>query len=457
MVNIIFYSLKGDRSDYLTDGLLYGLKKLYDVIDFPKRTVLYKDSKGGFYNDKKLWHFGSLVDNVDRKHFIEPDLIIYDSSASYKLSKFPFICLLTNDPLSRDPYPNVRINKPMAIREKCMQSDEINRNDINDFPLYFTTFKEDCEYVDSSLRKGVWVSFLFSTKEREEIAEEFGNTIYHNKEDYYNSLRKAKYGISVYGMGFLCQRDAEIGGNCLLCRKKHERWIYTEWDYKDGETCIEFSTIEELKEKMKYYDEHPKEYERLLKNCYEHTVKYFTHEAQAKRLVDWAISPENLVKGWIFDEEAKFLKEFCKDKDVLEVGSYMGKSTVCIASVANSIVAVDTFKYIGESVPQSIFPTTIIPFLKNTVTFNNIITVIGKSVEVSKHIKDYSKDIIFIDASHEYKDVKDDIRVWKSKLKKGGYMLFHDYSHDGPGVVKAVDEWKKPERVIKSIAVVKND
>ena len=291
MVNIVFYSLKGSRSDYLTDGLLYGLRKLYNVIDIPKRLVLYKDSyKNNFYTNRNLWHFGDLVDDVKRK-VVKPDLIIYDSAILYKQSNIPSVYLLTNDPLEtgKTPYPNVRIDKPMAIREKCMWNDEINRKDMNDFPLYFTTFKEDCKYVES-LREGVWVSFLSPKKQREEIIKEFGNTKYDTKEDYYNSLRKAKYGISVYGLGFLCQRDVEIGGNCLLCRKRHEKWEYTEFDYKNGKTCIEFSTIKELKEKMKYYDEHPKEYERLLKNCYEHTIKYFIHEAQAKRLVKWAMN-----------------------------------------------------------------------------------------------------------------------------------------------------------------------
>ena len=42
---ILFYSLKGERSDYLAEGLLYGLKKLYDVIDIPKRQSLYSDSR----------------------------------------------------------------------------------------------------------------------------------------------------------------------------------------------------------------------------------------------------------------------------------------------------------------------------------------------------------------------------------------------------------------------------
>ena len=163
------------------------------------------------------------------------------------------------------------------------------------------------------------------------------------------------------------------------------------------------------------------------------------------------------IKGFLLEEEAKFLKEFCKDKDVLEVGSYMGKSTICIASTAKSVVAVDTFKSLDDGLRQSDSHTTIVPFLENMSEFNNIITIVGESVKVSNHIKDNSKDIIFIDASHKYEDVKDDIRVWEPKLKKGGYMLFHDYVPGITGqVVKAVDEWKKPEQIIKTIAVVKN-
>ena len=167
MVNIIFYSMNGSRSDWITDGLLYGLKKLYNVIDIPKRKSLYEDSsKNNFYANRNFWHFGDLVDDVNREKYIKPDLIIYDSAVLYKQSDIPSICLLTNDPLETGttlPYPSVRIDKPMAIREKCMWNDEINRKDMNDFPLYFTTFKEDCKYVES-LREGVWVSFLSPKK-----------------------------------------------------------------------------------------------------------------------------------------------------------------------------------------------------------------------------------------------------------------------------------------------------
>jgi|TARA_R110000803_G_scaffold35965_2_gene77508 hypothetical protein len=55
-------------------------------------------------------------------------------------------------------------------------------------------------------------------------------------------------------------------------------------------------------------------------------------------------------------------------------------------------------------------------------------------------------DFIFIDAGHEYQDVKADIQCWYPKIKKGGYMLGHDINQ--VQVRKAVreqfaDTWKQ--------------
>ena len=63
------------------------------------------------------------------------------------------------------------------------------------------------------------------------------------------------------------------------------------------------------------------------------------------------------------------------------------------------------------------------------------------SHEAALEIKDGSLDFVFIDGNHSYTGVSKDIKLWKSKVKKGGFISGHDYSHPRlPGVKKAVDE-----------------
>ena len=63
------------------------------------------------------------------------------------------------------------------------------------------------------------------------------------------------------------------------------------------------------------------------------------------------------------------------------------------------------------------------------------------SVEAAKTFKDKSIDIIYIDAGHDYKNVKADIKAWLPKIRKGGILSGHDFSHRySEDVVKAVIE-----------------
>jgi predicted O-methyltransferase YrrM len=65
--------------------------------------------------------------------------------------------------------------------------------------------------------------------------------------------------------------------------------------------------------------------------------------------------------------------------------------------------------------------------------------------------KDRSLDFVFIDGSHEYEDVKEDIYHWYPKVKKGGIIAGHDYTTYA-GVKEAVDEFFNLEeiKVVKS-------
>lgn len=67
------------------------------------------------------------------------------------------------------------------------------------------------------------------------------------------------------------------------------------------------------------------------------------------------------------------------------------------------------------------------------------------SEEAVKSFPDGSLDFVYIDANHDYENVKRDIELWSKKVKEGGIVAGHDYvKRKGQGhlygVVQAVDE-----------------
>jgi len=65
----------------------------------------------------------------------------------------------------------------------------------------------------------------------------------------------------------------------------------------------------------------------------------------------------------------------------------------------------------------------------------------GWSHEMAQQVPDESLDLVFIDATHEYKWVLSDLTHWYPKLKPGGVMLGHDYLTPEYTVRRAADEF----------------
>ena len=58
-------------------------------------------------------------------------------------------------------------------------------------------------------------------------------------------------------------------------------------------------------------------------------------------------------------------------------------------------------------------------------------------------------DVVYIDASHEYEDVRADIAAWWPLVKPGGLLCGDDYDPvTDPGVVRAVDEAARGCKVV---------
>jgi hypothetical protein len=81
------------------------------------------------------------------------------------------------------------------------------------------------------------------------------------------------------------------------------------------------------------------------------------------------------------------------------------------------------------------------------ITLNNLSPILDKinlikndSISESLNYPDEFFDIVYIDASHEYDYVKEDILTWLPKVKNGGIICGDDYVDGWPGVIQAVDE-----------------
>jgi len=98
-------------------------------------------------------------------------------------------------------------------------------------------------------------------------------------------------------------------------------------------------------------------------------------------------------------------------------------------------------------------------FMKTYDYGSKAVLIRESSVDASKLFIEGSLDFCYIDASHDKKNVMDDLNAWYPKVKSGGIVAGHDYI-DGvyqyPGgyvffeVKKAVDEFFKDKNVAVS-------
>jgi hypothetical protein len=138
----------------------------------------------------------------------------------------------------------------------------------------------------------------------------------------------------------------------------------------------------------------------------------------------------------------------------VEIGAWKGKS-VCYAAVEiiNSgknitLDSVDTWEGSpGEPVlmnDKSVVEGTLYDeFITNIEPVKHIVTPVRmSSVEAAKQYADKSLFFVFIDGSHLYEAVKEDILAWLPKVKSGGFIGGHDIDQpeEFNGVRKAVDE-----------------
>lgn len=150
---------------------------------------------------------------------------------------------------------------------------------------------------------------------------------------------------------------------------------------------------------------------------------------------------QNSVRG-LYDLVKQFYKPEFK---MVEIGSFEGVSTMLFAGCVDTVYSVDCYDY---KVP----PTGRIPshdqlfveaerlFISRTKDVKNIIKIRKTSVEAAKQFEDHSLDAVYIDAEHDEDSVREDIRTWRPKLKRGGILSGHDFNLPHIGRILSEEE-----------------
>jgi predicted O-methyltransferase YrrM len=147
---------------------------------------------------------------------------------------------------------------------------------------------------------------------------------------------------------------------------------------------------------------------------------------------------------------SSMVKIFGNGSRFVEVGSWKGMSSAYMATeIANSekdisFYCVDTWEGSIEHTDNENLKDLFHIFLSNMKPVERYYNYIKDTSLNAVHLfEDNSLDFVFIDASHEYEDVKNDIISWLPKVKKGGILAGHDYyvnQQFGAGVKRAVNE-----------------
>lgn len=151
------------------------------------------------------------------------------------------------------------------------------------------------------------------------------------------------------------------------------------------------------------------------------------------------------LQGWITHTELEWLaKQAKKHKRIVEIGSYLGRSTRALGDNTDGVVyAIDNFMGPQDiSIPAPIAKNVYEIFHYNLGTLINtgrVIPIIADHANVNVSI---SPDMVFLDGSHTYEAVKRDIEIWKARMTPGGLLCGHDYTNIGT-VRQAVDELLK--------------
>jgi len=159
------------------------------------------------------------------------------------------------------------------------------------------------------------------------------------------------------------------------------------------------------------------------------------------------------LSGRISVEEGEYLMSLASQiqlgGQVVEIGSYCGKSTCYIAAglllsnnTSAKLHAIDLWTKGGTKSSKYHTEETWETWKRYVNKFEFGGLVIPHMTTSMKAVSKRKKpiDMLFLDGSHKYQSIHEDWREWKKFLFPGSIIAFHDYAEKWPGVMKVIDE-----------------
>lgn len=120
-----------------------------------------------------------------------------------------------------------------------------------------------------------------------------------------------------------------------------------------------------------------------------------------------------------------------KEMEMIEIGSYIGESTIIFADNFKNVVSVDP--YVNDYDPRDLacsyasFDIVYSEFLKNTLSIPNIKSIRDTSENALPILSKRKWDMVYIDGLHTVDGVYFDITNYMKLIKPGGFLCGHDY------------------------------
>ena len=169
------------------------------------------------------------------------------------------------------------------------------------------------------------------------------------------------------------------------------------------------------------------------------------------RSFDEALAVVRDVDGWMSPDQAERLYRAAAGthagEQIVEIGSFRGRSTIVLASASPEGVAVVA---IDPHAGNDRGPNEIDGFVEAAATdhevFNANLAAAGVTDRV-RHVRAFSDAahadvqgdlaVLYVDGAHRYAPARNDIRDWGARVAPGGTMLIHD-SFSSVGVTLAI-------------------